>query len=439
MKKGMRQLSLADRSSIEAGLRQGLSIRDIAKSIGRSPSTVAREVGKHLRESFKNTSYRPNICVHRTTCARHGVCADKPGCRGVCRICTPRKCNRHCQHVEYIDCEKRMARTCHACNGCPDEARCHIRKFYYVAEAAHEEYLGTLSKSRAGAAVEEGELARMDDLLSWRIAEGQSIHHVVATSPGLFTVNERTIFRYVNAGLMSAGRGDLKRACTLKRRKPRPGGYEHKVEKGCYVGRTHADYMAYMAANPRTQPVLMDLLIGRVGGKCLLTLHWPVTAFMAAFPIAGKCAAYVNSVFEDLYSSLGVELYRTLFGVILTDRGTEFSNPSAIEMAPDGSVRSRVFFCDPMNSNQKSQIERNHELVREVLPKGSSFDKLEKRDVALVLSCVNSYVRLAKGDRTPYDLFQYAYGKGVAEKLGIRKVAPERVCLKPMLMAYKKL
>ena len=46
-----------------------------------------------------------------------------------------------------------------------------------------------------------------------------------------------------------------------------------------------------------------------------------------------------------------------------------------------------VFFCDPMNSNQKSQEERNHEFVREVQPKGVSFDGLTQEDASLMMYC----------------------------------------------------
>ena len=51
--------------------------------------------------------------------------------------------------------------------------------------------------------------------------------------------------------------------------------------------------------------------------------------------------------------------------MILTDRGTEFSYPSRIEECGDGTKRTRVFFCDPMNSNQKSQLEGPARIIRQ--------------------------------------------------------------------------
>ncbi|MEF9973805.1 MAG: hypothetical protein RR893_07725, partial [Clostridia bacterium] len=78
-----------------------------------------------------------------------------------------------------------------------------------------------------------------------------------------------------------------------------------------------------------------------------------------------------------LYEGLGHDDFCKLFPVILTDNGSEFSHPSALEFAPDGRRRTQIFYCDPMASYQKPQVERNHEFIRTVLPKGTSFDSLQ--------------------------------------------------------------
>jgi hypothetical protein len=114
--------------------------------------------------------------------------------------------------------------------------------------------------------------------------------------------------------------------------------------------------------------------------------------------IPNKCAENVVAVFDGLHGELGPELFGKLFPVILTERGTEFSNPTRIETALDGTRRTNVCFCNPMNANPKSQIERNHELVREILPKGVSFDALEQEQIDLALSHVNAYIRQSQSD-----------------------------------------
>ena len=131
---------------------------------------------------------------------------------------------------------------------------------------------------------------------------------------------------------------------------------------------------------------------------------------------------------------LGPRRFRILLAVILTDNGTEFSNPSRIERDGKGRARCRVFYCDPLNTNQKSQCERNHEYIRCVLPKGSSFDALTQADVDRVLSHVNSYARPGLDNRRPVDVFEKRFGR-VAATLGIVRVAPREVELRPSLLA----
>ena len=425
------------RCRIEFGLAAQESARSIAKEIGVSLSTVTREIGKHTYESFKGCYGRTNQCVHRQDCKLSGVCADCPAKGAPCARCSYRNCNRSCDKVEYIDCPKRLLRTCKVCNGCPDEKRCHMRKLFYVAGRAHEDYPRVLSESRQGAALEQWEREHIDGIVSPKIRSGQSVHHICVTCKAELTRHERTIQRYVNYGVLSAKRGDLKRACMVRPRKSLAREYQHKVETGCYVDRTYRDYQKFLSEHPGVGPVYMDLLIGRMGGVCLLTLHWLNAGFMVGILIPNKCAASVVAAFDALYAELGHELFTRLFPVILTDRGTEFSYPSRIEECEDGTKRTRVFFCDPMNSNQKSQLERNHELVREILPKGVSFDALTQEQAYLALSHVNAYVRYAQGDRTPFEVFEFLYGEGTAEKLHIAKIDPKEVVLKPRLVGIE--
>ena len=56
-------------------------------------------------------------------------------------------------------------------------------------------------------------------------------------------------------------------------------------------------------------------------------------------------------------------------------------------------------------------------------------------DINLALSHVNSYSRPSREDKSPYDLFAFRYGTDLLDKLGIRKIAPNDIILKPSLLA----
>lgn len=433
MKKGKKQLTLENRIFIENMLHEGKTIKEIARVLDKSTSTISREIRKHHQKNTKLSFWKHNQCKKAATCRLTGVC-NRAGCHHRCAACRVVKCNDMCSQCEYVECKTRLSRAGQVCNGCKLGATCRHTRFFYVGKVAHDEYLKTLVETREGANISEGELKYLDGVVSPAIMKGQSLHHICIANAGRITVNERTLRRYVDKGHISARRGDMKRACVLKQRKMKSEDYQHKVETGCYIGRTYDAYLAYTNGGHDDRVVMMDLVIGRPGGKCLLTLHFQNAAFMVAFLIDNKCAENVVSVYDHLWNKLGPELFRRVFPIVLTDRGTEFSSPLRLETAPDGKPRTHIFYCDPMNSNQKSRLERNHELIREVLPKGTSFDSLSQKKVDLMMSHINAYVRLSHDNKTPYDAFEYLYGKGVAEKLGIVKIDPRRVCLKPSLV-----
>ena len=83
---------------------------------------------------------------------------------------------------------------------------------------------------------------------------------------------------------------------------------------------------------------------------------------------------------EEVCTVLNKAPYKSLFPVILTDNGSEYSNPKGIEYDDKGLSVSRVFYCDAGSPYQKGAIEVNHELIRRILPKGSSFDDLTQDD-----------------------------------------------------------
>ncbi len=69
--------------------------------------------------------------------------------------------------------------------------------------------------------------------------------------------------------------------------------------------------------------------------------------------------------------------------MILTDNGSEFSNPKCIENGPDGKgfQRTRIYYCNPSAPYQKAETEVGHEFIWRVAPKGKSFDELTQADI----------------------------------------------------------
>lgn len=147
-------------------------------------------------------------------------------------------------------------------------------------------------------------------------------------------------------------------------------------------------------------------------------------------------SASVTACIDSLFDQLGRDTFTKLFPVFLSDNGSEFSDPIRIEYdwKETGEERTRLFYCDPSAPYQKGSCERNHEFVREIIPKGTSLDHLTQKDIDLVVDHISSYPRPSLGNKTPYDVFSFLYGQDTLRKLGIRKVAPARVTLHPSLL-----
>jgi IS30 family transposase len=292
-----------------------------------------------------------------------------------------------------------------------------------------------LVETRSGANISEDELHALDNFVSPLIQRGQSVHHIVANNPDQFSVSEKSIYRYVAGGLLKAKNIDMPRVCRMKPRKSKPA--EHKVDSGCRIGRTISDFTRFIEETG-LHYVEIDSVIGRVGGKVLLTMHLNSCDLMFAFIRERNTSQSVIDRFNALYELFGTACFEMLFPVILTDNGSEFSNPRALEFDAGGNRRSNVFYCDPRASQQKPHVELNHEFIRRILPRGSSFDRLVQADIDLMMSHINSYSREKLNDKSPYDVFCFLYGDSLLEKVGLRKIPANDILLKPELLRRNK-
>ena len=143
----------------------------------------------------------------------------------------------------------------------------------------------------------------------------------------------------------------------------------------------------------------------------------------------------VEKVFLKLKKLVGIDIFKRLFEVILTDNGPEFFNPISIEVDyATGEVLSHVFYCDPYCSYQKGSIEKNHEYIRYILPKKSSFNNLTQKDCDIIASHINSTSRIILNNKTPYEAVQTLISIDIINKLNIKFINPNQVDLSPNLL-----
>lgn len=394
-------LSYEDRMIIAQRLQENASFGAIGKELGKDRTTIAKEIKKY---SYDKKSGRPgypyNPCKFRATCKAKRICGTS--------------------------CTHQSAYKCSLCS------ECTLLKRIYDPADAHERAHHAVSEARTGIMSNEDDIARINGIISPLVKNGQSLHQIYLAHVDELMCSEKTLYNYVDAQLFDIRNIDLPRKVKYRPRYKKP---EFKVDRDCRIERSYADFQKYLGANPETTIVQMDSVIGRVGGKCLLTIHFVESSLMLAFLRDANTSASVIEIINLLDEVLGAKTFNSLFPVILTDNGSEFSNPKEIEKRSTIPCnRTKIFYCDPSAPYQKGACEVNHELIRRILPKGSSFDELTQQDITLMMNHINSYKRKKLNNRSPYETFSFYYGEDVLKRLGCSPVAAENIILKPKLL-----
>lgn len=411
-------LSLDERMSIEKYLNQSKSFKEIARLLNKHCTTISREIRNHY--VVKNTGSvgrRFNNCLYRASCPNRG------------RSCKLNSC------IEFKE-EKcpLLNKPPYVCNGCKKRTQCTLTKHFYDSIYSHKEYQDVLSDTRCGVLIDKEEIDYLNSLLVPLIKhQGQSINQAVINNKNKIMCSEKTIYKLIDLNLLQIKNIDLPRKVKFRKRNKKNTVY--KVDKKCLEGRRYEDYLEYMKEHPDTPVVEMDSVEGRKGGKVLLTIHFVNCSFMFAFLRDHNDAQSVIDIFNHIQNIIGIDKFKELFPVILTDNGSEFSNPTEIEFDMEtGEQRTKIFYCHPSSPEEKGSCEVNHELIRRVLPKGTSFDNLKQEDINLLMSNINSYNRKKLNYKSPYFMFSSIYGKDTLDKLSIVKIEPNNVNLSQSLL-----
>lgn len=426
-----KHLTLEDRIYIENELNKGSSFKDIAKFLCKDPTTISKEVKAHRLSDWyhKGTFYNAkNFCIHRYHCKKTNACGKIVLCGIKCASCPT--CNQTCKDFEKERCS-RLDKAPYVCNGCTKKINhCTIaHKYTYNARFSERKYREKLSDSRAGINLTKHELRKKDRIISPLIEQGQSPYQIVTNHPEL-ELSVKTVYAYLDQGLFTARNVDLKRKVKFKPRKC------HKTQitsRTVFINRTYQDFQALKLPFFAEMDTVHS---SRDSKKTLLTFFFTKEKLFLAFLMNRCTGGAVRLVFDRLEKRLGTYEFISVFEYLLTDRGSEFGDPDALETGIDGMQRTSIYYCDPMRSGQKGGLEQAHTLLRMVLPKGTSFEFLTQWDVNLITSHINSTPRESLGGRTPYSVALETMGEDVLNAFQLRPIAPDEVNLTPKLIRF---
>lgn len=382
--KKYKHLSFEDRCVIEEFLNNNYNFTQIANRLSKDRTTISHEVKKHR---FLRTTSK---CNNLPCCFE-----SKP---------------------HYV------------CNGCSKFNSCHRIRYSYSHDIAYNEYHKNLVKSRSHLKITKEEIASINDVIApLMIHKHHSVNHVFISHPEALPFSKSTFYKYIDLGILNIRNIDLQRRVKFKINKEYDSSQSRKkCNPKIKIGRFYSDFKDYMEFHPNASIVEMDTVIGTKGGKggkCMLTLLFRHSNFMLIYLLPYKQSKYVTQVFNQLKVLLGINEFKRLFEVILTDNGSEFYDPESIEIDMNtGEKVSSVFYCDPSASWQKGSIEKNHEYIRYILPKGTSFASLTQEDCYLIASHINSTPRLSLNNSSPLDSAFLFIGEDNINKFQIKKI-----------------
>lgn len=429
-KKG--KLSFSERVLIEIGLYKGQSLKNIAIEMERHPTSISREIRANRIETPAR-SYKGNECYKAPACKKTGVCKMSE-CDLECSKCTQKKCRDCCKAYESMECAK-LDLPPYVCNGCKKVKTCQKHRYFYSAKKADGLSNERRSESRKGIQISDAQLSEMDLLISELVKKGQPLSHIYSEHGNEMPVSIRTVYNYIDSGELSISNMDLRRKVRYKKRKQQKN-HDQLDKQHCRQDRTYDDYQKYMEGRDENIVVEMDTVQGkREKGQRLLTMIFRKNSVMLMFLIPDGTAESVTRVFDYLDNMLGTEVFRRLFQVILTDNGGEFKHVIEMETTENMESRTMVFYCDPMASWQKPHIEKNHEFIRYVIPKGKSMGFLTHKKVIKLMNHINSIKRPTLGGKSPYELMmEDADMMLLAKLLNLEMVCADEVHLLPDLL-----
>lgn len=352
-------LTLNERRIILTGITNGSSKTAIAQTIGKDKSTVGKEIKLHRSLTHK--------CKMPLECNNYRKCPFGRQCTPDCPEYFPFKCSRR-------------DRSPGACNGCSNWSKCRFDKYTYSPEDAHSDYRSVLIDSRQGVNLTTSEAKAIADIVAPLLKKGQSPYQIITGHPEI-GISEKTLYNYIEGDVFHEIAGitamDLRRQVSRKMSKKKAKGYKKRADRKYLLGRTYKDYKIYIDENPDVFVTQMDTVYNNeTTGPFIQTFKFINSGIIFAILHNSKTSESMKQGVDLLESILGTQVFRKYVHILLTDRGTEFSAADAMETGTDNTRRTRVFYCDPMQSGQKGSLENKHIELRYILPKGADLCSL---------------------------------------------------------------
>ncbi len=140
----------------------------------------------------------------------------------------------------------------------------------------------------------------------------------------------------------------------------------------------------------------VDTVIGHQGGAVLVTIVERKSRLSLMGLSINKSSQAVKDVIIKLLAT-----YTSCVHTLTYDNGTEFAKHEAISEA----LNCKGYFCHPFSSGERGTNENTNGLIRQYLPKRSSFDYISCGYIQWIIDKLNNRPRKCLEGRTPNEVF----------------------------------
>jgi len=374
-----KHFSEAERKLISHFISQDLTLKEMAMELDCDPTAISKEVKRNRTITKRSELFPKQLC-------------------------------------------KQLRRFPYICRGCKEKGfKCPYQQYdYYVAEAQRKSDY-RLVFSRTGLDATEEELNELNDLLKVGKMKHYSVTSVLLENQ--INKSPSTVYRYINNGnLKSFKRMDLPYAVKYKKRKHNLK-YDYGKSQIDRTNRTYLDYVNFKIKEPSSLVWQFDFL-----GRPLKSSHDILTIievnlhFLILIKVENKTSESIGKIIDFLENLLGIENFKKIFPIFLTDREPVFQDYRRIEFNQEtGEKRTSLFYCDPYNGSQKGCDENMNGQLRLYFPKGKSFDKETQEHLNYVQDNINERRVLSLAGFSPKEAFIKIFGETNYQTISSKK------------------
>jgi IS30 family transposase len=219
------------------------------------------------------------------------------------------------------------------------------------------------------------------------------------------TVTAKTIYNYIDNGLLKVKNIDLPKKVTRKPRKTkflRTNTQRHRgtnIEKRPEIVNNREEFGHWE----------MDTVIGinKTSEPVLLTLNERLTRDSIIIPLVQKTQEEVIKAIDSLEVKFGNK-FPKIFRSITSDNGTEFIDFAGIEASKlePGKTRTQMYYAHPYSAFERGTNENTNGIIRRFIPKGQSLHNFSQEKFQVVQDWINNLPRKKLGYFSSKEMFQ---------------------------------